>query len=560
MRRGVARCYRRAALMTLRRRCASCAPSQALALTLSLTLGVSLAGCDDTITEPPRDATLDRASLDAVDEGLDVAPDLTLIDRVDAGSISTRCTSNAACESPTDAAVDAGDASLAPGSTPYCEPVSGRCVACLSDTQCPPGNLCMGNRCAPGCNPNQRCPEGLVCCQGACLDTLSDVTHCGACDNTCSGGQGVYACVSGQCTVSRCNAPFADCDGSGQNGCEVNLVTSAAHCGGCNMPCATRLGTQVACVGGTCQYACEPDFFDCDADPSNGCEANLQTSVTHCGACGVGCASEQVCVAGVCRGPGSCAELRASRPSTPSGVYRIDPDGEGGADAFDVYCEMSLDRGGYTLVGTIYNTPGGDTRSWAEPAVFTGATTFGALSARTSGDFKSPAWASVPGRDLLVVTDEYHFGFHNLVPAQSLAAFVSAQMPEGCSERWVRSGVDVASDNLTTMTRRGLGFAVLGRDLQGEGSDGCRSGASTESGVINFAAGPEWWVFGVGNCRNCGPSWSSYDNGMLALSAFNMVRCSMDAWPCNDLGLWWSSSIRPSGPETKTRYVQLYLR
>ena len=37
--------------------------------------------------------------------------------------------------------------------------------------------------------------------------------------------------------MSRCNAPFADCDGSGQNGCEVNLALNAQHCGTCGNRC-----------------------------------------------------------------------------------------------------------------------------------------------------------------------------------------------------------------------------------------------------------------------------------------------------------------------------------
>ena len=38
------------------------------------------------------------------------------------------------------------------------------------------------------------------------------------------------------------------------------------------------------------------------------------------------------------------------QPSAPSGVYAIDPDGAGDGAAFNVYCDMATDGGGWTLV------------------------------------------------------------------------------------------------------------------------------------------------------------------------------------------------------------------
>jgi len=42
---------------------------------------------------------------------------------------------------------------------------------------------------------------------------------------------------------------------------------------------------------------------------------------------------------------------------TPSGVYTLDTDGDGPRQPFDVYCDMSSDGGGWTLVGRSRNTP-----------------------------------------------------------------------------------------------------------------------------------------------------------------------------------------------------------
>ena len=210
------------------------------------------------------------------------------------------CNSDQGCAG---AGSDGGVGDAGPGSG-RCDLASHSCVQCVVNEHCPIGTRCVDRACVPGCDASRGCPAGRACCGGGCVDTAADATHCGACGSLCSTLNGVPACSAGRCGVGRCNEPFGDCDGDPSTGCETNTRTAAAHCGACGAACGTRANATASCVEGACSYACASGFGDCDGDPTNGCETDLATTLSHCGRCGSACSFTGG--VGVCSG-GACA-------------------------------------------------------------------------------------------------------------------------------------------------------------------------------------------------------------------------------------------------------------
>ena len=263
------------------------------------------------------------------------------------------------------------------GATPLCATESGmtacssgcptgqqRCNSTCTDTQNDVTDCGMcGNTCPAVINATRTCATGrcgYTCNPGfgdcdmnpanGCEVVLStDARNCNACGTVCASGANASAtCAAGRCGLA-CNAGFGDCDMNAANGCETDTRTSTMSCGVCGRACPGGANATATCSAGACGIACNTGFADCDMNPANGCEVNLQTDARHCGGCGMACTSG-VCASGRCGSLATCATLHDAMPTAPSGLYTIDPDGAGGADPMMVYCDMSTDGGGWTLV------------------------------------------------------------------------------------------------------------------------------------------------------------------------------------------------------------------
>ena len=86
-----------------------------------------------------------------------------------------------------------------------------------------------------------------------------------------------------------CPNGFSDCNNDMSDRCEANINTSLEHCGHCNNPCVVSNGTPV-CNNGTCQIqSCNQFWADCDKLYNTGCETSTEKDVNNCGNCGLKC-------------------------------------------------------------------------------------------------------------------------------------------------------------------------------------------------------------------------------------------------------------------------------
>jgi hypothetical protein len=179
-------------------------------------------------------------------------------------------TSLDSCETPLDTLIDCGvcgaSCDALDRATPTCATGS-----CAVDT-------CIGNY--GNCN-------GVV--SDGCEEPLDSLEHCGGCGTDCSFMGTTSDCSSGSCVALGCETGYANCDGDTANGCES--LNGADHCGGCGMPCNVSALANVAaasCESQACSVSCKAGHGDCDQNSSNGCETPL-TSNVNCGNCGDPC-------------------------------------------------------------------------------------------------------------------------------------------------------------------------------------------------------------------------------------------------------------------------------
>ncbi|MCC6876707.1 MAG: hypothetical protein IT378_20560 [Sandaracinaceae bacterium] len=217
----------------------------------------------------------------------------------------------------------AGSGEACPGGGSAC--CSGACTDVTSTSNCRAcNNACgAGETCgAGGCTcggttvgSGEACAGASNnCCSGSCTDT-STTANCRACNNACGAGE---TCGAGGCTCGATTAGSGEaCPGAGSACCGgmcLDVTSDEMTCGACGNQC----GTGETCSGGRCTCGSTTGGAGAEACPGassvccgNSVCRNLDTDENNCGGCGVGCGTNEVCLAGICT-CGSSAGTRGS--------------------------------------------------------------------------------------------------------------------------------------------------------------------------------------------------------------------------------------------------------
>eukprot|EP01112_Ceratiomyxa_fruticulosa_P003091 TRINITY_DN1348_c0_g1_i2.p1 TRINITY_DN1348_c0_g1~~TRINITY_DN1348_c0_g1_i2.p1 ORF type:complete len:372 (+),score=34.16 TRINITY_DN1348_c0_g1_i2:363-1478(+) len=202
------------------------------------------------------------------------------------GHCSITCTNSS--YSNCDADTSNGCEAFLPQDPNHCGGCSNNCLnqPNVANAVCNSGK-CHITQCAAGYSD---CFPGVPGCETYTTDCSCIPSQCPALSNA------ARSCQTGQCT-GVCANGWGDCNNDttvatypGADGCETPLTYDSTNCGACGNDCSQLPGINYAsCKNGTCNFFCAAGRGDCDAIPSNGCEANFASDPNNCATCGYDC-------------------------------------------------------------------------------------------------------------------------------------------------------------------------------------------------------------------------------------------------------------------------------
>ena len=284
-----------------------------------------------------------------------------------AGATTTTTSSNVSeSEATTDATASAGTGSASATTSTTGDPTTSTTSTSTTDSAtdsdtspdlCGNGELDPGEACDDALNDGSYggCMPGCAALGGFCGD--GEVNGAEGCDD---GNQIDDDACTNACALASCGdgkvQPGEACDDGDDDDTDACLSTCVeATCG----DGFVQQGVELCDDGNSseadeCTSLCAPP--SCDDQLKSGAESDVDCG-GPCDGCGLGqgCAESADCGVGLCAGEicvlaGSCKALKEAHPGASSGLFDLDPDGQGPNTPFKAYCDMDKDGGGWTLV------------------------------------------------------------------------------------------------------------------------------------------------------------------------------------------------------------------